>query len=117
MKLQKFVVAVTDMYQMLTFYNTVFDSNLQQNGESPFYSGRLLDWELLFCPNSIAEVNAEKNRFQLTLVVDDIDAAIKQALDAGGSLYDDRTETDAQIACGIKDPDGNSFELVQIKTG
>jgi predicted enzyme related to lactoylglutathione lyase len=111
MKLDRFTVAVTDMEAMVAFYNALFDAELKAH--DPFHMGRLGSLELVFCPNYIAEVNAEKNRIQMRFVVADIEAVVAQAEAAGGAAYGERYETDTFIGWGICDPDGNSIELIQ----
>ena len=115
MKMSKITVAVNEMDAMVTFYNAVFSCNLRPIPETPFYAGTLFNAQLIFCPNAIAEVNAEKNRFQFDVVVEDVDQLVEIAKQSGGSAYNDRSETDSVLVWGIKDPDGNSFALVQTK--
>lgn len=116
MQMSKITVAVNDMDAMVTFYNSVFNCNLNGIPETPFYAGTLFGTQVLFCPNFIAEVNAEKNRFQFDVIVDNVDALVEKVKQAGGSTYDDRSDTEQALAWGIKDPDGNSFVLVQPKS-
>ncbi|MGF1504174.1 MAG: hypothetical protein ACFB51_03405 [Anaerolineae bacterium] len=57
----------------------MFNADLSIIPETPFYLGRLAGFELLLCPNDIAEVNAEKNRIQLRFTVPDIEAVVRLA--------------------------------------
>lgn len=115
MKMSKITIAVNDMETMVAFYNSVFHCDLNPIPETPFYAGTLFGTQLLFCPNFIAEVKAEKNRIQFDVVVDNLDALVETVKQAGGSTYDDRSDTEHTLAWGIKDPDGNSFALIQPK--
>jgi len=115
MKLDRFTIAVTNMTAMVGFYNTVFDAGLTEIPNSPFYAGTVTEFDLLFCPNDIAEVQAEKNRIQMRFTVEDIETVVKLAKANGGGAYGDRHDTEAEIGWGIHDPDGNSIELRQVK--
>lgn len=111
MQLEQITIAVNDMPAMVTFYNGVFEAGLTQVGESPFYRGTFLGFPLLFCPNSIAQVNAEKNRQQFHVRVDDLDAVLSRVSTHGGHVQDDAYENDDQRGVGIVDPDGNTLAL------
>jgi len=115
MQVDKFTIAVTDMEGMVAFYNAVFDAGLTPIPDTPFYAGKLGAMQLLFCPNTITQIEAEKNRIQMRLVVDDIAALIATAAANGGGAYGDPHEDDTQMMHGISDPDGNSFELIRFK--
>ncbi|MGJ3237959.1 MAG: VOC family protein [Anaerolineae bacterium] len=115
MKLDQFTIAVTNMKAMVAFYNAVFDAGLVAIPNSPFYAGKLRGFDLLFCPNDVAEVQAEKNRIQIRFTVEDIEAVIQRAEANGGGAYGDRHDTEAEIGWSIHDPDGNSIELRQVK--
>ena len=113
MKIDKLTIAITNMSEMVEFYNTVLDAQLSPIEGSPFYVGQLAGMELLFCPNFITEIEAEKNRIQLRFVVDDAEAIVAAARTSGGSEYGEYLENEKQINWGIVDPDGNSIELIQ----
>jgi predicted enzyme related to lactoylglutathione lyase len=116
MRIDRITIAVTHMDAMVRFYNAVFDAGLKpgaQMGGFQFYGGTLAEIELLFCPNEIAGVVAEQNREQFRIVVDDLEKVRQQAIEAGGSALDDvRITTTSKIA-GLRDPDGNTIELIQ----
>ncbi|MGJ3240707.1 MAG: VOC family protein [Anaerolineae bacterium] len=115
MQLDKFTIAVTDMTAMVAFYNAVFDAELKSIPDSPFFAGKIAGVDLLFCPNEIAQVVAEKNRIQMLFTVGDVEAVVASAAKHGGGDYGDRHETDTLIGWGIYDPDGNSIELRELK--
>jgi predicted enzyme related to lactoylglutathione lyase len=114
MQIDKLTIATTYTEKMVAFYNTVFNTNLNAVAQSPLYAGHIGNLELVFCPNTIVNIKAEKNRIQFRLIVDDIAFTVRQAEAHGGGAYGERTETDTQINWGISDPDGNSIELVQL---
>lgn len=113
MKIDKFTIAVTNMEDMVNFYNIVLDAQIKAIEGTPFYAGQLIGTELLFCPNFITEIEADKNRIQFRLVVDDVEEIVNKASTTGGSEYGDCSKTEQFIAWGISDPDGNSIELIQ----
>lgn len=115
MTLDKLTIATTNTSAMVTFYNAVFNAGLRAIPETPFFAGQIGGIALMFCPNEITQIKAEKNRIQMRFTVDDIDAIIASAQVNGGDTYGDRHADEAVIAWGISDPDGNSIELRQLK--
>ena len=116
MELSNFTIAVTNMTAMVGFYNAVFDAQLTAIPNSPFFKGRIAGMSLLFCPNEITEINAEKNRIQMGFIVHDVEAVVRKAQIYGGEAYGERHETEERRAWGICDPDGNSIEIQQVKS-
>ncbi len=115
MKVDKLTIAVTNTAAMVAFYNTVFDAKIRAIADSPFYSGTFAGTQIMLCPNSIAQVEATKNRIQLRVDVDNIATVVSTAVRNGGGDYGDRHEDESSIVQGIFDPDGNSIELIQQK--
>ncbi len=115
MKIDRLTVATTHTEEMIQFYNAVFNARLEVISGSPLYRGKLSGMELIFCPNTIVGIEAEKNRIQLRLIVDDLETVIRQAESNGGGAYGERMEEESRIGWGIHDPDGNSIELMQLK--
>lgn len=112
----RITVAVNNMPAMVHFYNAVFAAGLMladPHSEFDFHVGRLGPLELFFCPNSITQIEAEKNRQQLRVVVEDVHEAIAIAVAAGGQKLGEIHVTNGAIVGGISDPDGNSIELIQ----
>ena len=116
MKLNKITIAPINVKKMVQFYNAVFDTNLKpfEAIGTTFYNGQLAGIDLLFCPNEILDIKAEKNRQQLSFVVEDIKAVIQKVQANGGGLMGELQEGAQGKACGVTDPDGNSIELVEL---
>ena len=114
MLLDKLTIAVTDGPAMVAFYNAVFDAKLQAIEGTPFHIGEIAGVALMFCPNDILEIEADKNRIQLRFTVDDIERVVQLAEANGGRAYGDRHDDEVAILWGISDPDGNSIELRQV---
>jgi predicted enzyme related to lactoylglutathione lyase len=110
MNLTRITVAVTHMPEMVAFYNAVLDTHLV--AAAPFYRGNLAGIDLLFCPNQIAGVEAKQNRQQFRLEVDDLSAVLQRVKENGGQILNEGEESGRRLA-GIRDPDGNTLELVQ----
>lgn len=114
--IDRITIAVNDVPAMVMFYNTVFDTGLElvdPTSEFPFHVGELGGMQLFFCPNTITQIEATKNRLQLRVVVEDINDTISAAVAAGGQKLGDIHASDLAIIAGISDPDGNSIELIQ----
>lgn len=116
MEIDRITIAITKMDAMVAFYNGLFDAGLQplepMNGFQ-FYRGKLAGIDLLFCPNEIAEVVAERNRHQFRFVVNDVDALRLKAVQLGGSTLDDESVTPTTKSGSVSDPEGNTIELMQ----
>lgn len=116
MRLVRVTMAVERMLEMVHFYNAVFDAGLSPLGSSdlPLYKGRLGDLDLLFCPNEILQIQAEKNNLQLTLEVDSLERAVAAAEDHGGGVLTN-PEAANELRVGLVDPDGNTIEVVETR--
>ncbi len=108
-------MAVTNMEQMLAFYKQVFkvDFEEKQMFGSTLYSGEFAGLHLLFCPNEIAKVQAQKNRHQFDIIVPNVKQIIKAARQFGGSQLGEVTDKENQRVAAIIDPDGNSIVIKQ----
>jgi predicted enzyme related to lactoylglutathione lyase len=111
MRIDRLTIAATDMVAMVRFYDSTFDTGFERIEGTDFHLGQLAGLQILLCPNEIAQVEAEKNRIQLRLVVDDVDGLVRRAGDAGGTPFGERVESDGVVGWGVADPDGNSIEL------
>lgn len=113
MKIERISVAVTDMDAMIRFYNGVFDAGLEPANSPGCFRGALAGIPVTFIPNSIVEVVAEQNRQQFSISVNDLDVFLDRVRNSGGIVQDDAIETDTRRAIGVRDPDGNTIELIQ----
>lgn len=113
--LKGLTIAPVAVEAMVSFYNAVFAANLTPFAAmgSTLYRGELAGLRLLFCPNDLLQIKAEKNRQQLSFAVSDIEQVVKTAVLHNGTLIDPITETPNGYVAGIADPDGNSIELRQ----
>lgn len=116
-QLTRVTIAVNDMSAMVAFYNVVFDCGLVEVTGTPFYAGTLAGLRLVFCPNSITQITAEKNRQQLHLTVDDLAAVLVRVREHGGRVQDTVHESGGMKMIGVADPDGNTIELAQLIDG
>lgn len=115
-RVDRVTVAVNNMPGMVRFYNAAFGCGLElidPSSEFPFHAGQLGNLELLFCPNSLTQIEADKNRQQLRLVVEDLRAVVDAALRAGGQVLGEVQQAGPVLMAGLSDPDGNSIELIQ----
>lgn len=110
--IERVVLAATDVAAVVRFHNLVFGAELTPlDGPDSFHLGDLAGIPLVICPNEIAGVVAEQNRQQFRIAVADLDRAAEAVLEAGGSVIQDETADDRRIL-GVRDPDGNTYELV-----
>ncbi len=89
MNVERIVLAATNVDAMVEFHNPVFDAGLAPMCRSPLHAGSLAGTEPWICPNDIAEVDAQQNRHQLRIAVDDVSALIDRALASGGTVIND----------------------------
>ena len=115
MKLTKITIAPVETEKMVRFYDAVFNTQLRpfEAMGTTLYNGQLAGVPLLFCPNDILDIKAEKNRQQLSFSVENFDSFVQTALENGGELLGDIQEGPQGKVCGITDPDGNSIEIVE----
>ena len=116
MKIERMTVAVNRMAEMVRFYNAVFDAGLEPfgpEGAVRFHRGKLDGKTLIFCPNTIAEVDAQQNRQQFHFAVEDVDHVMQQALNNGGQEYTPLQDNGQTRSASVADPDGNTMEFIQ----
>lgn len=115
MQLKGFTIAAVDMDTMVRFYNVVFTADLQPFDAfgTVLYGGELAGYPLTFCPNSLLQIKADKNRVQLSVYVDDLDATLTAVTTHGGTQLQTPATTQEGRSCGVTDPDGNSIELTE----
>lgn len=109
-------IAVTNIQQMLAFYNAVFDANLEPTveiGDNQFYAGTLAGLKLTFCPNAIAGVIAEQNRQQFRFSVDDLESMMQKGQAHHGTVVNPIEVYKGAKVSSLADPDGNTIEFVQ----
>lgn len=109
--LERMTLAATHVEAMLNFYNTVFEAGFEQLPDKPLYLGMLGGVETILCPNTIAQVDANQSRIQLRLRVTDLEGTLDKAYANGGVFLDETANENAQIV-SLRDPDGNSLELI-----
>ena len=115
-KIQGITMSITNMKPMLEFYINVFNMTFVEkkiNG-TYLYSTTWNDLDLLFCPAELTRVQANQNRHQIDVIVDDIQAVINIALNYGGELMGKIVENENSKSVGIFDPDGNSILFVEL---
>ncbi len=114
MQIERITLAVTDMEKMVSFYNNVFNTQLQPSGEY-FYRGTFVGFDFLLCPNDIAQVEAKTNRHQMRLTVHDVSEFGAWVKAAGGTVINEGTNGTRKII-GVRDPEGNSYELIEANS-
>lgn len=103
------------MSAMVDFYQSVFQAEFQpvEAYGAMLFRGKIAGLDVLLCPQEVAGIHADQNRFQLKFEVPDIHHTINLALTNGGSLLNAPVENDGSKAAAVRDPDGNSIEFEQ----
>ena len=109
-QLTQMTLATTRTLEMVKFYDTLFDTQLQATEAygTTLYHGTLAGIPLVICPNEIAGVEAKQSRHQLTLRVADL-AALLELVEPSGGMIETPTVTTSAI---LRDPDGNTIEVI-----
>lgn len=99
-------IAADRIDAMADFYRRVFGAVLEPRRADDFvlYVGTCAGVRLQLCPKALAGIEATQNLHQLTIAVPNVGATIELAIQHGGSALGESA---------IRDPDGNSIELVQ----
>ncbi len=116
-RIAKLAMAITNVDAMVTFYRNVFGIDFRAvdigNGVK-LYTGKFAGMDILFAPNTIANVKAEQSRTQFDIIVPDIKAAKEKAQASGGSVREEKEEA-GRIMATLVDPDGNTIVVIQPK--
>lgn len=113
-------LAVTNMDKMVRFYSEMFglqfqqDNNLSNKLGADFYRTSFGELPVLFCPNSVAGVDAQQNRQQWDIEVAELEPFFSGRLTAleGKIKTEPYKDGDHQVGA-ILDPDGNTVVLKQ----
>jgi len=112
-QLTKMTLATTRTDEMVKFYNTLFETQFQPQEiqGATFYNGTLAGVPVMICPNEIARVDANQSRHQLAIQVGDLKSLLGKVESMGGRIETPITES--ITAAVIRDPDGNTIEVMQ----
>ncbi len=113
-EIDKITMAVGDMAAVKQFYADVFNlsfTSLQLAGRELF-SARLGAMELLLCPKDLIGIEANVNTVQLRFVVDDVQGAFERGVKHGVVVINDVSLHEGRSHASLRDPDGNSLELI-----
>ncbi len=100
---------------MVDFYQSVFQAEFQpvEAYGAMLFRGKIAGLDLMLCPQEVAGINTDQNRFQLKFQVRDLQHTIDLALTNGGSLLNAPVADGGTKAAAVRDPDGNSIEFEQ----
>jgi len=112
-QLAKMTLATTRTVEMVRFYDTLFDTQIQAKEIQgvTFYNGTLAGVPVLICPNEIARVDAKQSRHQLAIQVGDLKSLLQNIESTGGSIETPMTESMTMAI--VRNPDGNTIEVIQ----
>ena len=109
-------LAVHDFDAMREFYAAVCGIEWVELELAPGMSilrAELAGLTIQLCPASVAGVTAGDFRHQLRFTVGDLAVAIVAAEAKGGQLHGERVETETMRHVALRDPDGNTLELIE----
>ena len=112
--IDKVTIATGDTPKMAAFYAAVFGAELSplEAMGTTIWVGALGGVELLLCPKIVAGITARENTIQLRIVVADVPGAVAAAQQHGGCSLGDVFVHEGRAMGAIRDPDGNSIEVV-----
>jgi predicted enzyme related to lactoylglutathione lyase len=114
--ISQITIAYNQEDEMVDFYNQLLNANLSPftSLAFTFYKGKIGEIGLLFCPNEMLGIKAEKNNIQFTVQVSNLEEILTRVSDCGGKQIQGIHREGSRTSVGISDPDGNSIELLEI---
>ncbi|MCP4439476.1 MAG: hypothetical protein GY810_11090 [Aureispira sp.] len=118
LKIGKVTIAVTKINEMVNFYTTIFSCDFKKIDayNNTLYMGEIKGVKILLCPNEIADVKAEQNRFQFDFYVKDIKKLIIDIETSGGRIIGKTEGAETLQSVSVMDPDGNTMVFIQKST-
>lgn len=114
--ISQITIAYNQENEMVAFYNQLLNTELRpfKAGDFIFYKGKIGEIGLLFCPNEMLGIKAEKNNIQFTIQVPNLEEILPKVSQYGGKQIQEINRDESQSSVGISDPVGNSIELLEI---
>ncbi|MBN3554263.1 VOC family protein [Fictibacillus nanhaiensis] len=114
--ISQITIAYNQEDEMVNFYNQLLNAELSpfKVGDFRFYKGKIGEIGLLFCPNEMLGIKAEKNNIQFTVQVSNLEEILSKVSQCGGKHIQGINREESRSSVGISDPDGNSIELLEI---
>ena len=111
-------VSTINTGRMITFYNSLFNTQLSPVplGDVYLYEGMLNDLNITLIPTGASNVPYSNGHHQLSFEVNDIEAFVKRVKRYGGTPLERINHNEDGKYCGIADPDGNTIVLFERKT-
>jgi predicted enzyme related to lactoylglutathione lyase len=115
LKIDKLTIAVTNIDSMGIFYSNLLDIKMEKIdlGDTFLLKGNTDNFELLLCPKAIAGIDATQNNIQLRFQVENLSQITTQCVESGGTIINEISESTEVNIGAVRDPDGNSIELIQ----
>ncbi|WP_408039674.1 VOC family protein [Tenacibaculum amylolyticum] len=114
-KIAKLTIAVTNITEMVSFYENVFNCNFKKNNFQGYtlYSSEIAGIPIQLCPNVLANVVAEQNRQQFDFVVTDLNQIISKVKAYNGIVRGEIESLQEGKAVTVVDPDGNTIVFIE----
>lgn len=114
--LRGLTLAVHDFAAMRDFYSAICGIEWEEISLAPGANILRAQWgglTIQLCPAAVAGVTASDFRHQLRFAVPDLAAALAAGKANGGRLHGELIETDEMRLAAMRDPDGNTLELIE----
>lgn len=108
-------MASTNVEVMVEFYQSVFGvrfTKLPANGRY-IYTAQLFGTKVVIMQSEVVGTTAERNRYELNVIVPDLEAALGRAATTGATQVGGVKRGPSERSARIADPDGNTMVLVQ----
>lgn len=116
-KINQITIAVSNMDEMIQFYSHVFHCEFLKKDifGLTLHSTTIGGISFQFCPNDIAQVDAQQNRQQFHFSVDNLESLMQDIISSHGKIKDEILETEAGKSLSAIDPDGNTIVFIEKK--
>lgn len=116
--LEGLALTTDNLEQMVSFYNKVLGASLRpiEVGAITLYEGYIGDLSFTLVPKNPFTRTGQKNGYQLSIFVTDMNRIVSRVHRAGGIQAQEIQHFNGSRYCGIIDPDGNSIELREVDT-
>jgi predicted enzyme related to lactoylglutathione lyase len=117
LQVTQITLATTETEAMVRFYAAVFAAPFHpiDIDGTTLYRAALDTGTFVLCPNSLANVRAERSRHQFTYTVANLAATIERAAAGGGRVDYEANGHDMATSVTVRDPDDNSIHFLQAR--
>lgn len=117
--IDRITLAVSDMDRMKQFYEAILPVKFydQKLSNYALYIATVGGLEIILCPKELAGVRATINTIQLRFAISNVSRAFENGLAMGGTAITQPQKRGRAQHASLKDPDGNSLEIIEYFEG